>query len=60
VEVGAGANGGVVFFDGMADDASENFECIFAFGYGVDFLLSGEGKRGRESGDEEESGVHGV
>lgn len=60
VEAGAGANGGVVFVDGVADDAAENLECVFAFGDGIDFLLSEKGKRGRKSGDEEESGVHGV
>jgi hypothetical protein len=64
VEVGSGANGGVVFVDGVADDAAENLKCVFAFGDGIDFLLSDEGRgegEGREGEGREgdEVGFHG-
>jgi len=59
VEVGAGANGGVVFVDGVADDAAENLECVFAFGDGIDFLLSDKGKREGQGGERDEVRFHG-
>ncbi|MEY5016758.1 MAG: hypothetical protein RIS92_3116 [Verrucomicrobiota bacterium] len=59
VEAGAGANGGVVFVDGVADDAAENLECVFAFGDGIDFLLSDEGRGEGEGREGDEVGFHG-
>lgn len=58
MEVRPCAHGGVILFNGVADDAPEYFECIFPFGDSIDFLLGKEWKRGEEGG-EEESRFHG-